>query len=169
MERASSVWCRTFLPSGRAGAGWDSRFRSLSHWSATMESSTPPPSPSPTPLNQGPGPTALLLELSCGHIAPLHRHQHLHPLHHPRWGGSRMAMGLTTVLMRACRCCHSTTWPVWVLFVICMCALSDCEKLCACALQRGSWTCEYLHTCCRLGSPSSESKLWWSGVLKRHG
>lgn len=117
MERASCVWCRTFLPSGRAGAGWDSRCRSLSHWSAMMESSMPLPSPSPTPLNQGHDLTAALLGPFCGHIAPPRHHQHLHPHHHPRWVASGTARGLTIVVTqechqdhRPCRCCHSNTY-----------------------------------------------------------
>lgn len=95
-----------------------------------MESSMPLPSPSPTPLNQGLGPTALLLEQSCGHIAPLHHHQHLHPLRHHHWGGSQIPRGLTAVLILACRRCHSNTCPVWVLLVMCMCAFSDSVRKC---------------------------------------
>lgn len=151
-ERASCVWCRTFLPSGRAGAGWDSRSRSPSRWSAMMESSTPPPSPSPTPLNRGPDPTAVLLVPSCGHIVPLRHPQPLHPHHPPRWAGSGTAKGLTTVVTQACRqgrrpcrCCHSDTYSVCVLFLyVCFEWLS--EKMCACTFQRGSRTCEELHT-----------------------
>ena len=138
VERASSAWCQTFLPSGRAGVGWGSRFRSLSHWSAMMESSTPPRSHSPTPLNQGPGPTAALLGQFYAHIAPLPHHQHLHPHHPPHWVASQTAMGLMAAVTQACRqgrqtcrCCHSNTHSVRV------CAL-DCVSF-VCVLQKTEW------------------------------
>lgn len=153
VERASSAWCQTFLPSGRAGAGLGSRFRSPSHWSATMESSTPPPSHSLTPLNQGPGPTAALLGQFCAHIAPLPHHQHLHPHHPPHWVASQTAMGLMAAVTQACRqghqtcrCCRSNTYSVracacvhvcvCTLCVICMCVMEDWVRQCVHVLSK---------------------------------
>ena len=115
VERASCVWCRISLPSGRGGAGCDSRFRCPSRWSAMTESSTPPPSPSPTPPSPGPDLTAVPLGPSCGHVAPLHPHRHLHPHPHLCWAASATATGPTAVVTRACRCCHRDPCFVFIL------------------------------------------------------
>lgn len=128
-----------------------------------MESSTPRPLPSPTPLNRGPGPTAPLRAPSCDHTAPLHRHQHLHPLHHRPLGGSRMVRGHTTAVIQGCRCCPSGALPVRVL-LIWMCALSHSVRKCVHAF----WTCETLLMHYGLSSTSSESKLRSSAALKSH-
>lgn len=103
-----------------------------------MESSMPRPLPSPTPLNLAPGPTAPLRAPSCDHTAPLHRHQHLHPLHHRPLGGSRMARGHTTAVIQGCRCCPSGALPVRVFLLIWMCALSHSVRKCVHALCKAA-------------------------------
>lgn len=107
VERPSCVWCRTSPPSGRAGAGCYSRFKSPSRWSATMESSTPPAKPSPTPPNPGLDLTATPPGPFCDCTAPLHHHQNLH-LHLHRSAKGK-ATGHTAVVIQACLCGHSSS------------------------------------------------------------